>query len=259
MSIEGVYDSGTLYGTEKTLQIPVYISDGEYIAKVRVQNQFGLWSQWGSCPLTVENNEGGAITLSAADSAGIAVLTWQTADTFDSFIVYRNGKEIAVTENSFFEDNFAAGLNEYQIRGVKAGGNYYLSGTQEVNIKISQAMITLTSMVDWVKLYYSTKILQEVSSNESTTVHLLNIYGTDYPFAEVSTAKRGNLNLSFGLPADDKTTLEKVRAMIGKEACVKVTSGDVIFGIIESMSITKNKFITSCNCQIRRTAGEKQW
>lgn len=82
LTLSSGYASGTVYGTEKAWRSPVYLADGRYTIRVRVQNKYGMWSEWSAAALPVSHTEGEAITLSV-DAAHEAALTWQTAGSYD--------------------------------------------------------------------------------------------------------------------------------------------------------------------------------
>ena len=64
LTLSSGYASGTVYGTEKAWRSPVYLADGRYTIRVRVQNKYGMWSEWSAAALPVSHTEGEAITLS---------------------------------------------------------------------------------------------------------------------------------------------------------------------------------------------------
>lgn len=41
----------TDYGSGKSWRSPVYLDDGLHVARVRVQNSYGVWSEWGSASM----------------------------------------------------------------------------------------------------------------------------------------------------------------------------------------------------------------
>lgn len=51
VELDGKLSGGTHYGTEKTWTSPAYLSDGSHTVRVRVQNQYGMWSDWGAAAL----------------------------------------------------------------------------------------------------------------------------------------------------------------------------------------------------------------
>ena len=69
VEIVGVYASGTYYGTDKTWTAPMYLEDGEYTVRVRVKNEYALWSPWGAAALQVANTPTAEITLTAEGDA----------------------------------------------------------------------------------------------------------------------------------------------------------------------------------------------
>lgn len=82
LTLSSGYASGTVYGTEKAWRSPVYLADGSYTVRVRVQNKYGMWSEWSAAALPVSHTEGEAITLTAT-AGNEAALTWQTAGSYD--------------------------------------------------------------------------------------------------------------------------------------------------------------------------------
>ncbi|MFR7742812.1 MAG: hypothetical protein ACLU3I_05640 [Acutalibacteraceae bacterium] len=53
LTLSSGYASGTVYGTEKAWRSPVYLADGSYTVRVRVQNKYGMWSEWSAAALPV--------------------------------------------------------------------------------------------------------------------------------------------------------------------------------------------------------------
>ena len=49
-----LYRSGTLFTTENAHRIPMLLPNGAYLLRLRVQNQYGLWSEWAETALAVE-------------------------------------------------------------------------------------------------------------------------------------------------------------------------------------------------------------
>ena len=96
LTLSSGYASGTVYGTEKAWRSPVYLADGSYTIRVRVQNKYGMWSEWSAAALPVSHTEGEAITLSV-NASHEAALTWQTAGSYDFYLIERDGVAIART------------------------------------------------------------------------------------------------------------------------------------------------------------------
>lgn len=45
----------TAYSTDGQYKVKEYLTDGAHIAAVRIQNEYGLWSDWGTAEFTVAN------------------------------------------------------------------------------------------------------------------------------------------------------------------------------------------------------------
>lgn len=69
---------GPFFGQATTWRATTYLADGAHTARVRVQNAYGLWSDWGAWTFTVANGAGQAITLTA-QSGESPILSWTSA------------------------------------------------------------------------------------------------------------------------------------------------------------------------------------
>lgn len=85
VELDGKLSGGTHYGTEKTWTSPAYLADGSHTVRVRVQNQYGMWSNWGAAALPVTNTPGASITLTVQASS-VADLSWQTSGSYDFYL-----------------------------------------------------------------------------------------------------------------------------------------------------------------------------
>ena len=134
VELDGKISGGTHYGTDKTWTSPAYLADGSHTVRVRVQNQYGMWSNWGTAALPVTNTPGANITLSVQASS-VADLSWQTSGSYDFYLVYRNGKPIAKLTQTQYTDELSSGSTTYQVRGCyNDSSNYGLSSAVTVTI-----------------------------------------------------------------------------------------------------------------------------
>ena len=135
VELDGKISGGTHYGTEKTWTSPAYLADGSHTVRVRVQNQYGMWSNWGAAALPVTNTPGASITLTVQASS-VAGLSWQTSGSYDFYLVYRNGKPIAKLTQTQYTDELSSGNVTYQVRGCYAdSSNYGLSSAVTVDVR----------------------------------------------------------------------------------------------------------------------------
>ena len=235
VELDGVLSGGTHYGTEKTWTSPAYLADGSHTVRVRVQNQYGMWSDWGAAALPVTNTPGASITLSVQASS-VADLSWQTSGNYDFYLVYRNGKPIAKLTQMQYTDELSSGSTTYQVRGCYAdSSNYGLSSAVTVTITTGQ-YVTLYGIASRKKVTLKHCGLknQPVQNAINRDVQYIFMYGSMYPHAERSefvTKKVGGTAVF--LPDEDKAGFD---ALIGELVCLKTQSGEMVIGYLNETS-----------------------
>lgn len=237
VELDGKLSGGTHYGTEKTWTSPAYLSDGSHTVRVRVQNQYGMWSDWGAAALPVTNTPGSAITLSVQASS-VADLSWQTSGSYDFYLVYRNGKPIAKVTQTQYTDELSSGSTTYQVRGCyNDSSNYGLSSAVTVTITTGQ-YVTLYGIASGKKVTLKHCGLknQPVQNAINRDIQYIFMYGSTYPHAERSefvTKKVGGTAVF--LPGEDKAGFD---ALIGELVCLKTQSGEMVIGYLNETSDT---------------------
>ena len=237
VELDGVLSGGTHYGTEKTWTSPAYLTDGSHTVRVRVQNQYGMWSDWGAAALPVTNTPGASITLTVQASS-VADLNWQTSGSYDFYLVYRNGKPIAKLTQTQYTDELSSGSVTYQVRGCYAySSNYGLSSAVTVTITTGQ-YVTLYGIAsgEKVTLKHCGLKNQPVQNAINRDIQYIFMYGSTYPHAERSefvTKKVGGTAVF--LPDEDKAGFD---ALIGELVCLKTQSGEMVIGYLNETSDT---------------------
>lgn len=237
VELDGKISGGTHYGTEKTWTSPAYLADGSHTVRVRVQNQYGMWSNWGAAALPVTNTPGAAITLTVQASS-VADLSWQTTGSYDFYLVYRNGKPIAKLTQTQYTDELSSGNVTYQVRGCYAdSSNYGLSSAVTVTITTGQ-YVTLYGIASGKKVTLKHCGLknQPVQNAINRDIQYIFMYGSTYPHAERSefvTKKVGGTAVF--LPGEDKAGFD---ALIGELVCLKTQSGEMVIGYLNETSDT---------------------
>lgn len=237
VELDGKLSGGTHYGTEKTWTSPAYLADGSHTVRVRVQNQYGMWSDWGAAALPVTNTPGASITLTVQASS-VADLSWQTSGSYDFYLVYRNGKPIAKLTQTQYTDELSSGSTTYQVRGCYAdSSNYGLSSAVTVTITTGQ-YVTLYGIASGKKVTLKHCGLknQPVQNAINRDIQYIFMYGSTYPHAERSefvTKKVGGTAVF--LPGEDKAGFD---ALIGELVCLKTQSGEMVIGYLNETSDT---------------------
>lgn len=118
------------YGTEKQWRCPVYLEDGCYTVKVRVQNVFGRWSLWAGAQAVIQNKESGKIFLTGRAVGWEILLSWSFVGDFAGFLIKKDGKVIAETKETAFCDRLYCTKHQYEIIGQTKNGYYVSSGVR---------------------------------------------------------------------------------------------------------------------------------
>lgn len=110
-------DFGPFFGQDNSWRATTYLTDGAHTARVRVQNAYGLWSDWGAWTFTVSNGTAQAITLSA-QSGESPILSWTSPQWQLSGLDMTIGKHLytngAITDGA----TRAATVGFYSIAGA---------------------------------------------------------------------------------------------------------------------------------------------
>lgn len=250
VELDGKLSGGTHYGTDKTWQSPTYLSDGSHTVRVRVQNQYGMWSAWGSAALPVANTPGEAITLTV-QAGESALLSWQTSGSYGFYLVYRDGRPIARALESAYTDERSVGSVRYQVRGCYLDAdNYGLSN--EVTVDVRPAVLTVSDLDagTTLRLPYSDSQHRQTGRTVSRQVELLQLSGAYYPVAvEVDS---GTDVLSVTAALTDESQVRQLMALVGKLVCVKTPQGDLVIGYITSLPKQNDEFLDVFNFTVEQ-------
>lgn len=249
VEIDGVYASGTRFGTGKTWKAPFYLADGNYTVRVRVQNEYGFWSPWGVAALPVTNVPGGTITLTA--EGGIdAVLSW-AAGSFDYYLVYRDGMAIAKVTEPSYTDAASIGAVRYQVRGCyNNSDNYSLSGAVEATVSTDKVRLYDMEHGEWLHFLYDSSAHRSTGLSLSQDIQYVQLSGHTYPVAERSEFKSRALRITC-VCADDAER-QSLRALLGHLTCCKTPEGNMTIGYPASISESSDDFFSTYSFTIEQ-------
>ena len=249
VEVDGVYASGTRFGTGKTWKAPFYLADGSYTVRVRVQNEYGFWSPWGTAALPATNVPGGAITLTA--EGGIeAALSW-TPGSFDYYLVYRDGVAIAKVTEPSYADAASIGGVRYQVRGCYDNSdNYSLSEDVEVTVNIDKVRLYDMELGEWLHFLYDSSAHRSTGLSLSQDIQYVQLSGHTYPVAERSEFKSRALRITC-VCADDAER-QSLRALLGHLTCCKTPEGNMTIGYPASISESSDDFFSTYSFTIEQ-------
>lgn len=231
------YDSGTIYGVSKSWQSPNYLPDGQAAFSVRVQNAQGIWSDWSSINIYIQNKPGVEIALSVKPYHNGASLTW--SGDYADYQILRDGIVIAETKERSFVDYLSVGKHAYTVRGLLAGGYYTPSNTVTEIIKIQDAVISLLDPIDWLTL--SLKLGQKPSHERSVQyqVNTVHYEGRRLPVAYTNGFADISNSISYTLKS--REDYEKLLSMAGKEVILKNRFNECVIGFLSDISCSAGK------------------
>ena len=250
VELDGKLSGGTHYGTEKTWTSPAYLADGSHTVRVRVQNQYGMWSDWGAAALPVTNTPGASITLTVQASS-VANLSWQTSGSYDFYLVYRNGKPIAKLTQTQYTDELSSGSTTYQVRGCyDSSGNYGISQAVTVDVRAGVHQVSDLDTGLTLRLPYSDSQHRQTTRTVSRQVELLQLSGAYYPVAvEVDS---GTDSLSITAALTDEAQVRQLMNLVGKLVCAKTPQGDMVIGYITSLPKQHDGFLNVFNFTVEQ-------
>ena len=250
VELDGKLSGGTHYGTDKTWTSPAYLADGSHTVRVRVQNQYGMWSDWGAAALPVTNTPGASITLTVQASS-VADLSWQTSGSYDFYLVYRNGKPIAKLTQTQYTDELSSGSTTYQVRGCyDDSSNYGLSSAVTVDVRAEVHQVSDLDTGQTLRLPYSDSQHRQTTRTLSRQVELLQLSGAYYPVAvEVDS---GTDSLSITAALLDESEIRQLMGLVGKLVCAKTPQGDMVIGYITSLPKQHDGFLNIFNFTIEQ-------
>lgn len=230
----GSWDSGPVFGTAKSAQVEEFLPAGETTIRLRVQNSFGLWSQWAEMTVTIVNTLGEAITAEAQPVQGGVQISWFTEGEYPAYYVYRDGNLIGTTELPPFADYRALGEHEYFVRGVNADSTYTQSNTVSAETAPRWGMIAVDGEWNWLELRYMRGSFVTISDNRQANVSYAYYSGRSLPVAEISGTRSRQMSVTYSLR---KTDLDTLYGMLGQLVVYK-DRRTICRGILDSVATT---------------------
>lgn len=257
LTLSSGYASGTVYGTEKAWRSPVYLADGSYTVRVRVQNKYGMWSEWSAAALPVSHTEGEAITLSV-DASHEAALTWQTAGSYDFYLIERDGVAIARTAQKQYVDHTSIGSVTYRVRGCYADSdNYGVSNSDTAEILPDTNMICDLETGVWLEMRLSETQLRTNRTSFSAGVSTVHLAGLAYPIEERSEQRDRALSVACAWPHAQRAAALALEALVGRLVCLKDRYGNMAIGSLPSLESNCDEFMRRYSFTISHTNREE--
>lgn len=238
----------TAYSTDGQYKVKEYLNDGAHIAAVRIQNEYGLWSDWGTAEFTVANTPGAPITLFAAGGEK-AALAWTETD-HKTYYIYRDDIPIAKTTAHTYSDQMAIGTHKYKVRGV-AGDSYSMSNEVTVTLSVDAPEIAALGEMQWLRLEYSTAQNSPLGVSAYQDVAYQFYAGRRYPVAE--TSQQITKIYSFNAAFNDAAQAAAFEGLLGKTVIYRDQHGCLCTGPLMGFELSADQFFRAFSCSIQQT------
>ena len=238
----------TAYSTDGQYKVKEYLADGAHIAAVRIQNEYGLWSDWGTAVFTVANTPGAPITLFAAGGEK-AALAWTETD-HKTYYIYRDDIPIAKTTAHTYSDQMAIGTHKYKVRGV-AGDSYSMSNEVTVTLSVDAPEIAALGEMQWLRLEYSTAQNSPLGVSAYQDVAYQFYAGRRYPVAE--TSQQITKIYSFNAAFNDAAQAAAFEGLLGKTVIYRDQHGCLCTGPLMGFELSADQFFRAFSCSVQQT------
>lgn len=238
----------TAYSTDGRYKVKEYLADGAHIAAVRIQNEYGLWSDWGTAVFTVANTPGAPITLFAAGGEK-ATLAWTETD-HKTYYIYRDDIPIAKTTAHTYSDQMAIGTHKYKVRGV-AGDSYSMSNEVTVTLSVDAPEIAALGEMQWLRLEYSTAQNSPLGVSTYQDVAYQFYAGRRYPVAE--TSQQITKIYSFNAAFNDAAQAAAFEGLLGKTVIYRDQHGCLCTGPLMGFELSADQFFRAFSCSVQQT------
>lgn len=238
----------TAYSTDGQYKVKEYLNDGAHIAAVRIQNENGLWSDWGTAEFTVANTPGAPITLFAAGGEK-AALAWTETD-HKTYYIYRDDIPIAKTTAHTYSDQMAIGTHKYKVRGV-TGDSYSMSNEVTVTLSVDAPEIAALGEMQWLRLEYSTAQNSPLGVSAYQDVAYQFYAGRRYPVAE--TSQQITKIYSFNAAFNDAAQAAAFEGLLGKTVIYRDQHGCLCTGPLMGFELSADQFFRAFSCSVQQT------
>lgn len=247
----------TAYGPEVTSwQIMEPLPDGLHDIRVRIQGEYGLWSDWAETSVSITNIPDGELFLRGKFRAD-AELIWSYDGTEDPEIIaiYRDGKWIGRTiGKNRFTDRLVLGEHTYRVEYWYEGG--YYTRSPEISGKLKSDVLQIAALAggDWLMLKLSERSSREQNFTWTQDSATHTVTGRPWPVLETAPYETliGNYECAFRNP----DCVRKFEQLRGQMVILKSRGGNVLIGGLVAMSKSVNQFYTSISFSVQQNEWE---
>ena len=235
------------------------LSEGDHVITVRVQGQYGFWSQPSEITITVSGRQNTTVLHGVF---GVdADLTTEASSPGEEIRWYRDGELIGTSRvdgqnQAAFVDRHVLGSHSYFARRFHANGEDYdqsetVFGTMEAR---EMLIAPYDGSADWLSLRLSENRDNQESFSWKKTHATQRVKGAVYPRAEGSDFE--SLSANYNCSFVNETDLRRFEALKGKIVILKSRGNNVVVGMMAQISKKVNRFFTAYTFSIEQIHAE---
>jgi hypothetical protein len=241
-----LHDSGLQPGIDiRSYKVPVYLNDGNYTAKVRIKNEYDIYSDWGETSFTLTISRPGkpSIALSAV-KYGVDIQITYTADKVQ---IYRSEHG----ENNFICIGSTDGqtYHDYSVQSGQAYDYFARAFIDEAFTDSDPAAKTATlkynlfapvsDLSDIVELKYNLNSIPSKNGMMNPIGASVQLSGRQYPVTIFSEHIDENISLGFAVKTLDE--LKAVKDLVAKKETVLFRDdlGEKRYGTLSGFSFSR--------------------
>ena len=250
----GTYDSGQRFGYETSFKCPVYLPDGDTMVRVRIMNEFNLWSEWSTIYITIQNDPGETpivLTATEAEMSSVQV-EWNAVPDATGYQLFRNGQAVTTLTETAYVDRWALGETTYTVHAFIGGDNYADSNEATVSVAPPRFPIICERGGEWIELRYTTQSVPTTQTSIQQSVAMAQFSGEVYPVPEISKHRMKSYMIDVAFKNGESGPFE---ALLGKECVLKDHFGELVHGVMAGMTIARNRFYTVISAELQQMGG----
>lgn len=251
-----IFETGSIPSeSDRSYKLPMFLDDGEYLARLRVMNEYSLSSPWVEYMFIISTTKPQKPIIRLFSSEYSIVI--RTEETSLRTLVYRDDKMIGEIKEGYFEDYTGENRKEYKyfIRVVDENDNFNDSDIKIGKCRFRDNTLALASKPnDFIKLRYGFNSEPQKSTKVGNVGSLIYFDGRKYPVTEFTEFKEHAKTLSFFLRG--KRELDNLIELIDKKQTLlyRDSEGENIYGTIFSIDYEKTTFGYDVSFTITKTS-----
>jgi hypothetical protein len=258
-----VYDTGSKPGINiRQHKVTAFLTDGQYTARIRIKNEYDLWSAWGEASFTIATTKPDKPSIALQTSAYGIELNFSEPPEDGYNLIYRSDYEkddyicIGKTTATSYQDNTVRNNAEYKyfIRAVTAEETFEDSNVKFIQAHFKQSLIAPVS--DLTNVFVFSRSLNAPPKrvyNRNTNSASVYYAGRRYPVDEPTENIAAGMSFTYFLKvwADVERFIEiyDLKGIV----LYRDAKGRKIYGALSNLSVTDELFGYTISFVINQT------